>query len=147
VSPDVVAKAVEDTKRQFQEAKEAAYRQSFVPHAIILTERKTPQPIFVAAIVGVDFDLTAGPLTFVEQAVRGVRQKLANWKVGAIPTFGKAIGVVVNYSPDHAVEFDLTGKPLRVLDRAHRPGTAGFTLKGRASPLSRGEMGALFGAR
>ena len=135
VSPDLVAKAVDDTERQFLMAKEAAYRKSFVPHAIIITERKTPQPIFVAAFIGVDrllrvdFDHTANPTTFVQQAVRGVREKLARWKIGEIPTFGKPVAVVVNYSPDHAVEFDLTGNPVRVLDRAHRPGAASFSLK------------------
>jgi hypothetical protein len=153
VSPDAVAKAVEDTERQFQEAKEAAYRKSFVPHAIILTERKTPQPIFVAAFIGVnrlirvDFDLPANPTTFVQQALRGLREKLAGWKVGEIPTFGKPVGVIVNYSPDHAVEFDLKGNPLRVLDRAHRPGTASFSLKGCSSPLTQRELAAVFGIR
>jgi hypothetical protein len=66
---------MEDTKRQFQDTEEAAYRSSFVPHAIILTERKVPQPIFIAAVLGVDrllrvdFDLTKDPATFVEQAL------------------------------------------------------------------------------
>jgi hypothetical protein len=101
VSPDVVAKAIEDTERQFADAKEAAYRKSFVPHAIIITERNTPQPIFMAAMIGVDrlirvdFDLTANPTTFVQQALRGVQAKLASWKIGEIPTFGKAKGIIV----------------------------------------------------
>lgn len=151
VSSDVVAKAVEDTQRHFRETEEAAYRSSFVPHAIILTDRKIPQPIFVAAIVGVDqllrvdFDLTKEPTTFMEQAFRGVREKIGKGSCGRIPAFGKPTGVVVNFSPDHAVEFDLKGNPLRVLERAHRPGTASFSLKGRASPLTQGEMAAVFG--
>ncbi len=44
VSPDDVRQAVEDTQRHFRETEEAAYRASFVPHAIILTDRKIPQP-------------------------------------------------------------------------------------------------------
>jgi hypothetical protein len=153
VSPDEVKQAVEDTLRQFLEAKEAAYRKSFVPHAIIITERKTPHPIFVAAMIGVDrllrvdFDLTANPTTFVKQALRGVQTKLAMWRVPAIPTFGKPVGLILNYSPDHAVEFDLKGNPLRVLDRAHRPGKASFSLKGCSSPLTQRELAAVFGAR
>ncbi len=103
--------------------------------------------IGVDRLLRVDFDLTAGPLTFVQQALLGVREKLAIWKVAAIPTFGKATAVVVNYSPDHAVEFDLTGNPVRVLEQAHRPGTATFSFKGRASPLSPGEVAAVFGIR
>jgi hypothetical protein len=91
--------------------------------------------IGVNRLLRVDFDLTAGPLTFVEQALGGVRQKLASWKSPAIPTFGRPTGVVVNYTPDHAVEFDLNGNPLRVLEQAHRPGVASFSLKGCAVPL------------
>ena len=153
VSPDVVKQAVEDTQRHIRETEEAAYRSSFAPHAIILTDRKIPQPIFAAAItgvyqlIGVDFDLTKEPATFVEQALRGVRKKIAQGSCGRILAFGTPTSVVVNYSPDHAVEFDLNGNPLRVLDRAHRPGTASFSLKGRASPLTPGEMAAVFGTR
>ena len=61
--------------------------------------------------------------------------------------FGKPTGFVLNYSPDHAVEFDLIGNAVRVRDRAHRPGTASFSLKGRASPLTKGEIAAVFGTR
>jgi hypothetical protein len=153
VSSDVVAKAVEDTQRHFRETEEAAYRSSFVPHAIILTDRKIPQPIFVAAIMGVDqllrvdFDLMKEPATFVEQALHGLQEKISKGNCGSIPAFGKPTGVVVNYRPDHAIEFDLRGNPLRVLERAHRPGTATFSLKGHALPLTQREMAAVFGAR
>ncbi len=148
VPADVVVKAVEDTKRYFRETEDAAWRAAFVPHAIIITDRKIPSPIFAAAIIGVDrlirvdFDLTASPTTFVEQALRGVREKLGKGSCGQIPAFGKPTGVIVNYSPDHAVEFDLNGNPLRVFDRAHRPGVASFSLGGR--PLTLGELGAIF---
>ena len=107
----------------------------------------------MAAVIGVDrllrvdFDLTANPATFVEQALRGVREKLRRWRVGEIPTFGKAIGVVVNQSPDHAIEFDLNGSELRTRDHAYQAGKASFSLKGRASPLTKGEMVAVFGTR
>ena len=153
VSPDEVRQAVEHTQRHIRETEEAAYRSSFVPHAIILTDRKIPHPIFAAAIlgvyqlIGVDFDLTKEPETFVEQALRGVRKKIAEGSGGRILAFGTPTSVVVNYSPDHAVEFDLIGNPVRVLERAHRPGSASFSLKGRASPLSGSEMAAVFGTR
>jgi hypothetical protein len=148
-----VRQAVQDTQRLFRETEEAAYRASFVPHAIILTDRKIPQPIFAAAItgvyqlIGVDFDLTKEPATFVEQALRGVRKKIAEGSCGRILAFGTPTSVVVNYSPDHAIEFDLNGNPVRVLEQANRPGTASFSLKGRASPLTKGETAAVFGAR
>ena len=47
----------------------------------------------------VNFDLGAGPETFLRQALDGVRAKLAECRSGQLPGFGKPTGVVVNYSP------------------------------------------------
>jgi hypothetical protein len=63
------------------------------------------------------------------------------------PAFGHPTGVILSDSPDHAVEFDLKGNPLRVLERAHRPGRASLSIKGRAAPLSQGELGTVFDTR
>jgi hypothetical protein len=38
-----VEQAIESSKRQLRDAEEAAWRRSFKPHAIILTERSIPQ--------------------------------------------------------------------------------------------------------
>jgi hypothetical protein len=136
VPAQVVQQAVEDTKRQIFEAREVAWRAAFRPHAVITTERERPSQIFIAAILGVsnlrrvDFDLSQGPLSFVQQALDGLREKIAKGN-GTITTFGWATGFVVNFSPDHAVRFDLEGKPVEVLDRAYRLGEATFHLKGR----------------
>jgi hypothetical protein len=149
---EVVQKAVEDTTRQLHEAHEAAWRASFKPHAIIITERQIPHPIFVAAMIGVDellridFPPAASPEMYPDLAVEGIRTKLARWnrdfnrRKGLdfydLPAFGRPIGFVVNYSPDHAVCFDLDGNALEVLSKAHRVGHATFHLKGSSVPLS-----------
>ena len=146
VSANVVEQAVEDTKRLIRDAEEAAWRSAFVPHAVILTERRIPQPIHVAAILGVnrllrvEFDLTAGEDSFLEQAIKGIGQKL-DW-TRRIPAFGKPTGIVVNYTPDHAVEFDLQGKPVMTYDHAYRPGKASLSIRRR--PMSEREMAAIF---
>ena len=162
VPADVVKRAVEETQRQLRDAAEAAWRAAFKPHAIILTERKIPQPIFVAAFIGVerllrvDLDPTEGPVTYIDQALKGARQKLARWNskvdVSAVglgdlplPAFGRPVGVILNYTPDRAVRFDLSGQPMEFLDRAHRIGDAQFFLKGMGRPLSRDELDAFFG--
>jgi hypothetical protein len=50
----------------------------FQPHAVILTERSVPQPIFVAAIIGVerllrvDFDLDGERKSYVQKSLEGV---------------------------------------------------------------------------
>jgi hypothetical protein len=152
VRADVVQQAVEQTKRQIFEASEAAWRAAFRPHAIIMTERQCPHPIFIAAILGVsnlrrvDFDLSQGPPSFVQQALGGLREKLARSN-GVITTFGRAVGLIINFSPDYAVRFDLEGNPVEALDRAYRLGEATFHLKGMGRPLSRGELDTIFGGK
>ncbi len=149
VPAEAVREAVDNTQRQIHEAEEAAWRAAFVPHAAILTERKIPQPIFAAAFIGVDqllrvdFDLKQGPESFIDQALNGLSQKLAKWNSDKIPTFGRPIGLVVNYSPDRAVRFDLEGNAVEVLDRAYRIGEASFSIGKRY--LSSRELGAIFG--
>ena len=77
-----VRAVVEETGRQLSAAEEAAYRADFEPHAVILTERLIPQPIFIVAFIGVsrllriDFDLTEQPETFVAEALDGLTRKL-----------------------------------------------------------------------
>ena len=148
VTVDVVQKAIDDTAKKLHEAEEAAWRASFKPHAIILTDRRIPQPIFVAAIIGelrrIDFPPCATADTYVSLAIEGIRARLARWNrefnplmsLGSyhLPAFGRPTYFVVNYSPDHAVRFDLDGHALESLPTAHRIGQA--TLFINASPAS-----------
>jgi len=128
-SADTVKRALEQTVRDIElaqtqeaEVRDKIWREIFYPHAIILTERTVPSPIFVAALIGVekllriDLDLTQGPVSFV-------RQVLARLPEG-VPAFGKPIGFVINYSPDKAVRFDRNAHPIAILNKAVRPGTA-----------------------
>jgi len=165
VAAEVVKEAVEATQRQIYGANEAAWRAAFRPHAVILTEKQRPEQIFIAAIIGVDrilrvdLDPAEGEVTYIVQALKGIRQKLARWNPKGInvssvglgdlplPTFGRPVGVIVNYTPDRAVRFDLTGQPIEALDRAHRIGEAQLSLKGMSRPLTRGELDVVFGGR
>jgi len=38
--------------------------------------------------------------------------------------FGKVEGFVINYTPDHAIRFDLLGNPVETLGAAYRRGSA-----------------------
>ena len=150
VPPEVVEHAIEETRRRIAEAqeaarqaREAAWRAAFRPHAIILTERTVPQPIFVAAIIGVerllriDFDLALPPVSYASQALAGIRRRLSEFRSesgkipDALPGFGRPIGVIVNYTPDRAIRFDLDGNALEILPRAHRPAEAYIAIRGR----------------
>jgi hypothetical protein len=80
-------------ERQEAEARDKIWRENFHPHAIILTARTVPSPIFVAAIIGVekllriDLDATQGPVSFVRQVLDRLPDQ--------VPAFGKPIGFVI----------------------------------------------------
>jgi hypothetical protein len=147
---EVVKEAIEKSERYLRDSAEAAWRAAFRPHAIIITERTRPEPLFVAAFIGVDvllrvdFDLTAAPATFVRQSLDGLRQKLARWR-GSLPAFGRPVGFIVNYSPDRAVRFDLDGIPVELFERAYRLGQAVLSIGGR--PFSHAELAAVLSGR
>jgi hypothetical protein len=126
--------------------REAAWRATFEPHAYLVTERAVPMPITICALTGgpdrwlrITLDTTRPPLTFAQQAIAAVRRE------AAIPFYGAVIGVIVNYSPDRAVRFDLEGNPVHVYDRAYSPGEITVSLGRR--PLSPGEIELLLGGR
>ena len=60
---------------------------------------------------------------------------------GVIPFFGEAMGIVVNYSPERAVQYDLEGKSVQILKGAHRTGEAYIQIGRRR--LSAGEADSL----
>jgi len=81
-SAETVKLALEQTVREIElaekqeaEARDKIWRENFRPHAIILTERSVPSPIFVAAIIGVEkllrinLDATQGPVSFMRQVL------------------------------------------------------------------------------
>src|ERR1700730_18634535 len=82
IPAETVTLALEQTVRELElaekqeaEARDKIWRENFRPHAIILTERSVPSPIFAAAIIGVekllriDLDLTQRPVSFVRRVL------------------------------------------------------------------------------
>jgi hypothetical protein len=125
--------ALANAERQAAAEREAAWRAALRPHAIAVTARRVPSPIFAAAVsnatrsMRTELDATADPATFFDQAVRGLRRLLAErgWDTpapGGYPGFGRLTGVVVNDTPDHAIRYDLDGRVLEVLPHADRLG-------------------------
>ena len=114
----------------------------FRPHAIILTERSRPSPKFVAAAMGpekilrIDFDVTGDPKTFVGLALDGLKRKLATRRDNKLPAFGGPTGIVLNYSPDFAVRFDLDGAAQEIFREAYRIGQADLLAHGRPVPAA-----------
>jgi len=76
-------------------------------------------------------------LSYAKQAVSGIRQKLAEFSTETgripetLPAFGRPIGVIVNYTPNRAVRFDVNGDALAILPRARRPADPYIALRRR----------------
>ena len=157
----VVKQAIEDTQRHLHGRAEAAWRAAFRPHAVIILERRIPQPIFVASLIGIDkllrinLDPAGDPRNYVDQTLNGICAKLARWHAGfdrqkglgsyALPAFGRPIGFVINYTCDLAVRFDLASSPREVLPTAYRTGQSDLLLRGR--PISAEVLQKLFPVR
>jgi hypothetical protein len=125
--PEDITEAVEETRRQIREKEEQAYRASFKPHAIVLTERKIPTQTAIALLVGaprllrIDFDLKQRPNQLHSSGSQRISSEAAQlgWRSRAV--FGRPVGLVVNYVPERAVRHDLEGKAVEVLGTVHRP--------------------------
>jgi len=76
--------------------------------------------ITMAAFVGadqslwVDFEPGRTSISYLKQALKAAKQR------SPIPFFGNAIRVIINYSPDEALRFDMQGVPVEILPTAHQ---------------------------
>jgi hypothetical protein len=83
-------------------------------------------------LLRIEFAQGSAPVTYLKQALTGLKQKLAKWHSPALPAFGRPTAVVINYTCHKAIEFDLEGNPVRVFDKAVRTGQCSLALTGRA---------------
>jgi len=94
----------------------------WTPHAIIKTAYDVPRPIFAAALINaekfkrIDFATGSNPVSFVTQVIKIL-------PIG-IPCFGKTTGFIINYTENGAVEFDLYGNPISIINKCFNIGHA-----------------------
>ena len=128
---ETVTEAVDQTRQEFWEAEDGAYRAAFEPHAILITEHRIPTQITFAAITGADrrlwvnFEPGSSRITYIQQALKAVKLR------SPIRFCGAVVGLIVNYSPDQAVRFDLQGNAVEVLPAAYRLGQLTFAIRGK----------------
>jgi hypothetical protein len=137
VSPEAVQRAATETVELMEREVESRTRASFKPTAFLVGTNDRPSQICIYGISGgaarwlkIPLDLRQPPLTYATQALstaHGTR---------AVPFFGPTTGFIVNYTPDHAVRFDLEGIPIETFTHAYRPGEVTLHLSGRELPLS-----------
>ena len=81
----------------------------------------------------IPLDLSQPRRTYAAQALSTAQ------RTPIVPFFGPTTGFVVNYTPDHAVRFNLEGSPIETLTHAYRPGRSHALSEGsRASVESIG---------
>jgi hypothetical protein len=138
VSRDVVNAAIRETADRIEVAerkaaaeRDALWRASFKPHAYLLGTDTRPSSIIFFGITGgaerwlkIPLDLSQPPLSYAVQALAVVRE------TPVVPFFGATTGFIVNYTPDHAVRFDLQGNPVGFFPRAYCPWQVTLTLGG-----------------
>ena len=129
VDAEVINDSIELTRAEQIAADDKAYRQSFKPHAVILTEHKIPTQITFYAMTGgsrhriIPFKEGSNPETYAAQA----REGLPN----VVRFLGRPIGYVVNYTPDFALKFNKEGRLIGRLDRTFRVGQSGVVIGGK----------------
>jgi hypothetical protein len=103
--------------------REAAWRESFKPHAYLVGSQNRPSQITFYGLTGgperwlkIPLDLSLSPLSYAVQAHEFVA------RTPFVPFFGPTTGFIVNYTPDSAVRFDLVGDPVEHFDKAYIPG-------------------------
>ena len=121
--PETIKEAIDATTRQIAAEADALFRASFKPAAYLLGTSNRPSQIWIFGVTGgaerwlkIPLDISQPPITYAEQALAVVR------KTPVVQFFGPTTGFIVNYTPDHAVRFDLEGRPVETLARAYRPG-------------------------
>lgn len=133
--PETVKEAITATTRQIAAEADARWRASFKPAAYLLGTSNRPSQIWMFGVTGgaerwlkIPLDTSQSPVTYAEQALAVVRE------TPTVQFFGLTTGFIVNYTADHAVRFDLEGRPMETLARAYRPGEVTLHLGGRAIP-------------
>ncbi|HXY58167.1 MAG TPA: hypothetical protein VEH76_06275 [Methylocystis sp.] len=127
VEKDTVENALHTTRevmleaeRQAEARREAAWRESFKPSAYLVTKGKRPSSITLYGMTGgaerwlkIPLDLSKAPVTYAAQAHEFAK------RTPQVTFFGRTTGFIVNYTPDHAVRFDLDGNPVEHFNRAY----------------------------
>jgi hypothetical protein len=129
LSPDVVQEAIDKTVQQIAAEQDALWRASFQPAAYLLGTTKRPSQILFFGITGgperwlkIPIDASRPPLSYAAQALAVV------CKTPEVKFFGPVTGFIVNYTPDHAVRFDIEGRFVETLTSAYRPCEVSITL-------------------
>jgi hypothetical protein len=124
--------AINASKKQIADEIEAAWQSNFVPHALAITANNgRPRQITMAAIcnagrhVRIDFPETLTASDFKKYAF----DELITRAPDIAKFFYELQGLVINYSPDKSVKFDLDQHVVEESNRAIKAGQLSFTIR------------------
>lgn len=127
VSSAALEGAAQATQNAIAAKDEADYRSHFKPHAIWTTTRSRPSSVAMAGFINAPSRLVL-PLPAdlpIEAFIHYCQSKAPK----RIVLFGSVIGFTINYTPDHAIRYDLNGQVLETLPMAQRVAVAFGQLK------------------
>jgi hypothetical protein len=128
----VVDDAINASAKQIADEIEAAWRSNFVPHALAITANNgRPRQITMAAIcnagryVRIDFPETMQSSDFKQYAF----DVLSTRAPDIAKFFYELQGLVINYSPDKSIKFNLDKQMVEESNRAVKAGQLSFTIR------------------
>ena len=122
VSVSAINDAAKATRDAIEAQAEADYRARFQPHAIWTTERTRPGSTAMAGFINAPARrLLRFPTDLPRDQYIGYCREQAP---AGVPLYGPVTGFIINYTPDHAVQYDLDGQALETLASAKRVGVA-----------------------
>ena len=131
------AELIAEANRLAEAKREAAWRESFKPHAYLVGSTNRPSQITFYGLTGgperwlkIPLDLSQPPVTYALQAHDFVA------KTPFVPYHGRTTGFIVNYTPDSAVRFDRDGNPVEHVHRAYIPGQVEVFIGKKKLPAS-----------
>ena len=116
---------LEEQERKKEQEKERRWREAFLPHAEILTERVVASPFFVEAFTNLREKYKiikledVHPVHYVNIVILKIHNRMRD--DGTLPYYGKIRGFVINFTPDRSVEYDLRGNLIKEYSHAWRP--------------------------
>ncbi len=101
---------------------DAEYRARFQPHAVWTTVRNRPSSVAIAGFINAPakrillFPANLPSEDFIDYCLEHVPE--------GVPLYGPITGFVINYTPAHAVRFNLNGNALETMNHAVQVGAA-----------------------
>ena len=129
---EIIQETVAQTQQDYEDEEEAAWRAAFKPHALVLTGKGGwPRHIGQAAVCGagryvdISFDNDTPPELYLTVALEEFSKRQKDIDFFYYP----AEQIVINWSPDHATYYSLSGEKLTDRPKAHRGGILWCELK------------------